>query len=143
MIFCINVWAATKRERMTIVWVLCAAVVALLFVLMTKWWYVPTVIATRIGLALPGVTMLSVNRATCDRLMAATERTRSHNDAGPVPQCSEAANYVTANVQLRWGARWLVSLHSINGMQISKSAPRVLIPDEGALLLLPPSTADR
>ncbi|GKS74216.1 hypothetical protein AVME950_04990 [Acidovorax sp. SUPP950] len=143
LIFRINVWAATRRKRMTIVWPLCAAVVAVLFVLMTKWWYVPTVIAMQIGLKLPGVTTLSVNRATCDRLMAVTERTRTHNDAGPVPQCSEAANYVTAEVQLRWGARWLLSLRTINGLQISDTAPRVVVPDDGTFLLLPTSTAPR
>lgn len=132
-----NTAAVVRNIKPVVFWSLASVVVAALFVGFAGWWYVPAVLAERAGMKLPSVSTMTVSKETCVRLMAATEMQQSHGEAGPVPQCSELVNFVRAEVQLRWGGRWLLVVRSINGMQISADAPRVTIPDDGTQLVIP------
>ncbi|GKS93055.1 hypothetical protein [Acidovorax sp. SUPP2825] len=132
-----NTAAVVRNIRPVVFWSVASVVVAALFVGFAGLWYVPAVLAERVGVKLPGESTMTVSKETCLRLMAVTEMRQPHGEAGPVPQCSELVNFVRAEVQLRWGGRWLLAVRSINGMHISGDAPRVTIADDGTQLVIP------
>lgn len=131
----VNTAASRSRVPSHVFWAIGATSVAVLFLVMTGW-YVPAVLAERVGVRLPGVVTLSVPKNTCALIFSATEGSSKHADAGPVPGCAEEHSFVRAQVQLRWSGRLLLVVKSVNGMNVRDDSPRVTIPDDGTQLIL-------
>lgn len=136
ILFAVNTAAARSKVPPPMFWVLGGWSVAVLFIGMTGW-YVPAVLAERVGVRLPGVVTLTVPKNTCTLIYSVTEASSQHTITGPVPGCTEGINFIRAQVQMRWGGRWLLVVKSVNGMNVRDDAPRVTIPDDGTQLVLP------
>ncbi len=134
-----NAFFVTAKSRLNpiAIWLVCAVATGLAFVILSGPTYIGGLLATGVGVKLPGVSTISVSKETCTRIAQLTQMPPPHLDTRTIPACSETVNLVRADVQMRWGGRWLLLMKSINGEDISLDAPRVVIPDEGTHLVLP------
>ena len=112
---------------------------ALFFVTPTG--FVPSTVATLLGLRMKGEVNLRVGKSSCLTIMSAAylhakDVATSRWEEDAEESCREFGNRVNARVDLRWGNRWLLQVRSINGMNIDPAAPRITIPDLGTELVL-------
>jgi len=103
--------------------------------------FMPTTLARLLGVKLGGTVELRVSRGSCLTIMSAiqfrsTDVAMSRLQSDAQETCREFGNRVTANVDFRWGSRWLLRVLAINGMTANPQSPRITIPDLGTELLL-------
>ncbi|CAN7193899.1 hypothetical protein [Acidovorax sp. Leaf78] len=99
--------------------------------------YVTAVVASQVGLRLPGTVEILVPTSTCATVIAAAKRLEKLTGADPQPICERAVNTLSVEVQLRWGDRWLIAAKSVNGTPLPKPGVRLTIPEKDTELILP------
>lgn len=135
VLICANAVATNVRAAPLAVWGVCFVSSGLMVLALGGPSYVASVVATKVGLRLPGTVGVLVPMSTCVSVVAATERGVKHSEAGPVPPCASASNALMVDVDLRWGDRWLVAVKSINGMRLPEPSVRLTIPDKDTELV--------
>lgn len=140
----VNGLSAHKTASWKVGAIICTALVLASLFFISRNGFVPTTVATLVGLRLKGEVNLRVGKSSCLTIMSAVNLSardaavaRLEEDAKE--SCREFGNRVAAEVDLRWSNRWLLTIKTINGMTIDPKAPRITIPDLGTELVLPPA----
>ena len=137
LLICANAAATYVRAAPLAVWALCFVSSGLIILAVAGPRYVAAVVASQVGLRLPGTVEILVPTGTCLAVVAAVERLQKQADRDLVPTCERAVNTLSVEVQLRWGDRWLIAAKSVNGRPLPKSGVRLTIPDKDTELVLP------
>lgn len=117
-------------------WMIFAAVAAVLYVAVAGWQAVPRILAERVGIRLAGTSTILVPAQTCQLVATALSPGNPKLSDGLVASCSAQVSTVRASVQLRWAGRMLLSVNQLNGIDVPPGAARVTVPDGDAQLVL-------
>lgn len=137
LLICANAAATYVRAAPLAVWAICFVSSGAIVLAVAGPRYVAAVVASQLGLRLPGTVEILVPKNTCMTVVEAAKRLKKQVELVPQPTCEHAVNTLSAEVQLRWGDRWLIAAKSINGTLLAKPGVRLTIPDKDTELVLP------
>jgi hypothetical protein len=115
-----------------------SVVVVLLFVGSVMTAALPKVLVTVVGIRIKGVSDLIISKETCARvqMVAKAQALKLGSDWGG-KECAEHGAFLSADVQVHSGGRWLLRPRTIDDVEMPAAMARITAPDTAVELVLP------